>query len=216
MRSGAVEQGQVNQSDAGNIVRLGGWLFRHRTMMPVPLVLAILLIRTGEAAPSLALTFTGISLVALGEGLRLWGVHHIGVISRTRSDRLGPLVTTGPFAHVRNPLYLGNIALWTGFAICARLPWLAPIIAVVLALEYDAIVRWEEQLLAARLGDDYDAYRRSVPRWIPRNVVTALTGTKARQEADTTDHWRKTFFSERGTLIAIACGFLLLWLKARF
>ena len=48
-------------------------------------------------------------------------VHHIGVISRTRSDRLGPLVASGPFALVRNPLYLGNIALWVGFALTARL-----------------------------------------------------------------------------------------------
>ena len=59
--------------------------------------------------------------VASGELLRLWGVHHIGAISRTRSDRLGPLVDTRPFALVRNPLYLGNIALWVGFAVSARL-----------------------------------------------------------------------------------------------
>ena len=37
---------------------------------------------------------------------------------------------TGPFALVRNPLYLGNIALWVGFALSARLVWLAPIIVL--------------------------------------------------------------------------------------
>ena len=72
--------------------------------------------------------------LAAGELLRLWAVHHIGVISRTRSDRLGPLVSTGPFALVRNPLYLGNIALWVGFAISAQLVWLAPIFIIVLGL----------------------------------------------------------------------------------
>ena len=36
--------------------------------------------------------------VAAGEGLRLWAVHHIGVISRTRSDRLGPLIATAALA----------------------------------------------------------------------------------------------------------------------
>ncbi len=77
--------------------------------------------------------------------MRLWGVHHIGAISRTRSERLGPLVATGPFALVRNPLYVGNIALWVGFALTARLVWLAPVILVLLALEYHAIVRWEER-----------------------------------------------------------------------
>jgi protein-S-isoprenylcysteine O-methyltransferase Ste14 len=48
-------------------------------------------------------------VTAAGELIRLWGVHHIGAISRTRSQRLGPLVATGPFALIRNPLYVGNI-----------------------------------------------------------------------------------------------------------
>ena len=68
---------------------------------------------------------------------------------------------------VRNPLYLGNIALWVGFAIAARLLWLAPIILVLLALEYHAIVRWEEPLLESRLGEAYRDYAARVPRWIP-------------------------------------------------
>ena len=104
---------------------------------------------------------------SLGELIRLWGVRHIGAISRTRSDRLGPLVATGPFALVRNPLYVGNIALWVGFAVAARLLWLAPVIVVLLAFEYHAIVRWEEQLLEARLGEAYREYAARVPRWIP-------------------------------------------------
>lgn len=219
MRSEPISQDQTTQSDAGNVVRLGGWLFRHRTLTPVPLFAALLLIRTGAAAPSRGLMIAGATLVLLGEAVRLWGVHHIGVISRTRSDRLGPLIATGPFAHVRNPLYIGNIALWTGFAISARLLWLAPIIALLLALEYHAIVRWEERLLGARLGDRYREYQRAVPRWIP-HIRPVGAGLGATRTGDTTGRgasvWRGTFFSERGTLIAIAAGYLLLWMKARF
>ncbi len=100
----------------------------------------------------------------------MWGVHHIGSISRTRSDRLGPLIDSGPFAMVRNPLYLGNILLWLGFAVSARLPWLVPIVLVLLLLEYHAIVRWEERLLETRIGDSYRQYMQRVPRWIPRPV----------------------------------------------
>jgi len=93
-----------------------------------------------------------------GELLRLWGVHHIGAISRTRADRLGPLVSSGPFGIVRNPLYLGNIAIWIGFALTARLVWLAPVILILLGLEYHAIVRWEEQLLESRMAEAYREY----------------------------------------------------------
>src|SRR5712671_6633118 len=159
-------QTQLEQSHADIMTRVGAWLFRHRTVIPIPLALAILATPASRAQPS-ALVGAGAILVALGEAIRLWGVRHIGAISRTRSDRLGPLVAAGPFAFVRNPLYLGNIALWVGFALIARLVWLAPVALVLLGAEYHAIVGWEESLLEARLGDAYRQYAARVPRWVP-------------------------------------------------
>jgi protein-S-isoprenylcysteine O-methyltransferase Ste14 len=177
------------------MIRFGGWLFRRRTWLPVPLALALLLIPASRR-PSFALETLGATLVVAGELLRLWGVRHIGVISRTRGDRLGPLVDDGPFAYVRNPLYLGNIALWVGFALCAGVIWMAPLLLVVLGVAYHAIVRWEEGLLASRMGAPYLDYMTRVPRWIPR--------WRAAETPPRDLSWRATFFSERGTLIAIA------------
>jgi protein-S-isoprenylcysteine O-methyltransferase Ste14 len=157
----------------------------------------------------------GALIVAIGEAIRLWAVHHIGAISRTRSDRLGPLVSSGPFALIRNPLYVGNILLWTGFAVSAQLVWLAPIIVVLLTLEYHAIVRWEEGLLAQRIGEPYSQYAAKVPRWLPS--LSRLSSSRAQaMPVAAAFPWRETLFSERGTLIAIGGGFLLLFLKARF
>ncbi|OLD22607.1 MAG: hypothetical protein AUJ01_00025 [Acidobacteria bacterium 13_1_40CM_3_65_5] len=187
------------------MTHLGGWLFRHRTIIPLPLAIAVLLLRIGEAPPSKWLIASGIGLTLTGEAIRLWAVHHIGAISRTRSDRLGPLIAAGPFAVVRNPLYLGNIALWAGFAMAARLLWLVPVIVVLLAVEYHAIVRWEEQVLEARNGED-----RGARRTHRENVFSANSANSA-----VAFSWRETLFSERGTLIAIAAGFFLLWLKLR-
>src|SRR5436190_7880464 len=158
----------ISDQTSPDSTKLGEWLFRHRTALPLPIAAAILGLRTGEAAPSVPLVAAGIAVTAAGELIRLWGVHHIGAISRTRSDRLGPLIDTGPFALVRNPLYVGNILLWVGFALSARLVWLAPVIVLLLAFEYHAIVRWEETLLTTRLGDPYRRYMTHVPRWIPR------------------------------------------------
>jgi protein-S-isoprenylcysteine O-methyltransferase Ste14 len=204
---------RVNRSPTA----VGGWLFRHRTWIPLPVALAIVFVRSGQAAPSASLVACGVALTLAGEALRLWGVHHIGVISRTRSDRLGPLIATGPFGIVRNPLYVGNIALWVGFAVTARLVWLAPMILVLLGLEYHAIVRWEEQLLEARLGEDYRAYMSRVNRWLPTRGGTSVEAPIAvgfTEGAATPYSWRETFFSERGTLIAIAAGYVLLWVKS--
>lgn len=189
------------------MVRFGGWLFKRRTWLPLPLALAVLLIPASNPA-TLALEAAGATLIVLGELLRLWGVRHIGAISRTRSDRLGPLVDDGPFAHVRNPLYLANIALWVGFALCAGVVWMAPVLVAILGVEYHAIVRWEEGLLASRLGAPYLDYMARVPRWMPR--------LRTASDAAPRDlSWSATLFSERGTLVAIGVGCLLIFIKLR-
>jgi len=187
--------------------RAGAWLFRQRTWIPVPLALVLLGVPASAGSSDVPIV-VGIFIVIGGEVLRLWAVHHIGAISRTRSDRLGPLVSSGPFAIVRNPLYLGNIALWVGFAVTARLVWAVPLFIAVLGAEYHAIVRWEEHLLEARRGEEYRAYAARVPRWIPG----LHSGPPVRPSAHS---WGDTLFSERGTLIAIAAGGVLVWLKSQ-
>jgi protein-S-isoprenylcysteine O-methyltransferase Ste14 len=205
-------QPQSRQQDPDTLTRLGAWLFRHRSSLPVPLALVILLWPVQDAPP--ALVWAGLAIVAAGEALRLAAVRHIGVVSRTRIDRSGPLVSTGPFARVRNPLYLGNVALWIGFVLSAGVPWLLPFVVLLLGIEYHAIVRWEETLLESRLGERYRAYVATVPRWLPRFRRTSfsLAGSPDRRAAFS---WRDTFFSERGTLIAIAAGCVLVWIKYR-
>jgi len=216
------------------MTRLGGWLFRHRTIIPVPLVIAVVGLPPSDASQPNLLIGLGIAITAIGEAIRLWAVQHIGAISRTRSDRLGPLVAAGPFALVRNPLYLGNIALWVGFVIAGRLLWLVPIVLLLLAVEYHAIVRWEEQLLEGRFGDAYRSYVAHVPRWIPsltlhhrgheghgakvlEDSISASSVSSVVERLPVVEmfSWRETLFSERGTLIAMAAGYLVLWLKAR-
>src|SRR3990170_6309226 len=104
MNAASTNEAQRTERDSDAVVRLGGRLFRQRTWLPLPIVLALLLIPAAPASSYLLLF--GAAFVAAGEVLRLWAVRHIGVVSRTRSDRVGPLVSSGPFACIRNPLYL--------------------------------------------------------------------------------------------------------------
>ena len=210
MTVASTSQPQTQQQDPDVVVRIGGWLFKQRSWLPLPVALALVFL----PAPSFTspfLVWGGVALVASSELLRLWAVRHIGVVSRTRSERLGPLVATGPFARLRNPLYIGNIGLWVGFAASAGLIWVIPPIALLLALEYHAIVRWEERLLEERLGDTYREYAARVPRWRPLTSPVTLNPHVSRPSFS----WRETLFSERGTLLAIVAGYLLLWYKSQ-
>jgi hypothetical protein len=95
--------------------------------------------------------------------------------------------------------------------VSAGLVWLLPPIVLLLGIEYHAIVRWEEGLLEARLGETYREYVARVPRWIPR--MSRSTNSHTSRVAGRAFSWGETLFSERGTLSAIGAGYLLLWVK---
>jgi protein-S-isoprenylcysteine O-methyltransferase Ste14 len=76
------------------------------------------------------------------------------------------LVTSGPFALSRNPIYLGNTLVLTGAAFLFGSLWLLlAAAAAVLAVTVVAIRR-EEAHLSAAFGDAWSAYTRRTPRWI--------------------------------------------------
>jgi len=112
------------------------------------------------------------------------------------------------------------IAIWVGFALTAGLVWMAGLVFLLLAAEYHAIVRWEEALIESRHGPAYRDYLSSVPRWLPafnrraRRERGKQPGSASSATSAVPFNWRETLFSERGTLIAIAIGFVLLSLKA--
>ncbi|MEO8074974.1 MAG: isoprenylcysteine carboxylmethyltransferase family protein [Acidobacteriota bacterium] len=184
----------------------GAWLFRYRSYLPVPLALVLLFVRKG-AVDATWVPIAGALLVATGEGLRLWAVRHIGTISRTRTTRYGPLMTAGPYAVVRNPLYVGNWFLWSGFAIWSGLLWMLPVAWLVFGVQYRAIARWEAAFIRGIYTTDYDAYARRVRAWIPRWPAQAAPSPAPLHP------WAEVLFSERGTLIAVGVMAALLVLK---
>ena len=77
---------------------------------------------------------------------------------------------TGPYAYVRNPLYLGSIIMAIGFAVAARDLWVAIAILVMFALIYVPVIRGEETFLRSHFPA-YDDYARRVPRLLPRTLL---------------------------------------------
>lgn len=81
-------------------------------------------------------------------------------------DRPNRLVTGGPFAFSRNPMYLGFLLVLIGAAILAgyAVGFIAPLIFFVLAQAW--YIPFEERAASAAFGGDYDAYRAATRRWL--------------------------------------------------
>jgi len=77
------------------------------------------------------------------------------------------LTTTGPYAYVRNPLYLGSLVTAAGFALAARSLWIVAAMMLIFLIVYLPVIGAEETFLRARFPE-FDDYRRRVPRLLPR------------------------------------------------
>lgn len=104
-------------------------------------------------------------LAAGGVALAVWGARSLGPSLTPGTEPLpgAPLVTTGAYAHVRHPIYLGIVLLTAGYTLaCSN--WTLALVLGFAALGYfDAKARREERWLIAR-HPSYEAYRRHVPR----------------------------------------------------
>ena len=77
------------------------------------------------------------------------------------------LTTTGPYAHTRNPLYLGSMLIAFGFAGASASWIIAVALAVLFAIIYVPTIQSEETYLRAHFPE-FDQYARQVPRLLPR------------------------------------------------
>ena len=76
------------------------------------------------------------------------------------------LVTTGPFAVSRNPIYLGNTLLVAGAAPALDNPWFLPAALIAAFAVTQLAIRREEAHLAARFGSQWRDYANRTPRWL--------------------------------------------------
>jgi protein-S-isoprenylcysteine O-methyltransferase Ste14 len=76
------------------------------------------------------------------------------------------LVTSGPFARCRNPMYLGHLIFLAGLALSLR-SWVGAALALGTAVWLQFRVQRDERRLAQRFGEPYMQYCSRVKRWIP-------------------------------------------------
>jgi protein-S-isoprenylcysteine O-methyltransferase Ste14 len=106
--------------------------------------------------------------VLAGLALRAWGSGCAGRHTRTAEIEAPQLVTGGPFAYLRNPIYAGTMCLGFGMAALIGDPRAYFLAAVAFAVLYLGIVPAEEEFLSRQFGAAYARYRAEVPRFLPR------------------------------------------------
>jgi hypothetical protein len=155
---------------------------------------AILLVVLGK--PYLTGMVVGMVLIILGEAIRIWAAGHL--------QKNEVLTITGPYAYVKNPLYIGTILITTGFCIFADNIYLLAAATFAFCFHY---IPYKKKIEGDRLrkifGRQYDDYDQKVPEYIPQ--WTPYSEKKAR--------WQfKNYIenSEEGIGLMILAGVLLI------
>ena len=107
-------------------------------------------------------------IIALGLGLDLWAM---ATMMRAGANILpnraaGRLVTNGPFAISRNPIYLGNTTLMLGIGLAWNAWWFLPLAICAAALVEMLAIKREEAHLGLLFGPEWAAYAAKTPRWL--------------------------------------------------
>jgi protein-S-isoprenylcysteine O-methyltransferase Ste14 len=118
----------------------------------------------GEYENALVTWPLGLLLFLMGWVLRMWAQQHLGY--RLKIKRT--VTASGPYALVRNPIYIANTLVILGTVVMSEVLWLMPVTLLWCALVYSLVVYFEEHHLAAKYGEAYLHYLRAVPRWWPR------------------------------------------------
>lgn len=114
---------------------------------------------TFAGEPTVMLLVVGGLVVVLGMAVRMWAS---GCVKKNRI-----LATSGPYAFVRHPLYVGNILICAGFCITSGQWWSVPLGIVTLLLFYPPAIAYEDKKLRGLFPDQWDGWATKTPALLP-------------------------------------------------
>ncbi|MCR9097359.1 MAG: hypothetical protein NXI30_24335 [bacterium] len=158
--------------------------------------------------PNRAALLAALPPILFGLAVRGWGAGHL-----VKND---VLTTTGPYAHLRHPLYLGTLLIGTGFAIAVGGLVSLAVLAVLwpwFAFHYfPRKERAESGRLEARYGERFARYRAAVPALWP--ALRPWRDDVVNPRAVGWGFDRYSDNNELGTLLAVVFGWLVIWWRA--
>ena len=154
----------------------------------------------------------GISMILIGELIRINAVRYAGGATRTRNVGAPFLCTSGPYSRTRNPLYWGNIIIYIGVAFLGGgdFMWkLVLLIGFFFVLQYYLIISLEEETLKLKFKDQYDKYTKNVPKLFPR-ITPWINDNKTNPQ-----NWLKTLKTEKRSLQNILFILFIIMFKSK-
>lgn len=147
------------------------------------------------AKPHFSGILIGMMMIFLGEGIRIWAAGHL--------QKNEALTVTGPYAYVKNPLYIGSILITAGFCILADNIYILAAAFFMFCFHY---IPYKKKIEGDRLrkifGSQYEDYDDKVPEYLPRRTPYS----------DKKISWQFRYFienSEEGILLIVLAGILL-------
>jgi len=191
--------------------KIGTFFFRHRRYLPLPVIaLCLILARPrfplGSEILDEWIDGVGIFILLIGEAIRFWvaGYSQKGTSTRGRRFQASKLVTTGPYAYVRHPLYLANFLIGLGICVIIGIAWVFVVYLAYFLIQYVSIQVVEERFLHTQFKEEYEAYVSRVPRFIPR-----LLKVKQKQEG-LSFNWKRALKREQDTICGFTMAFIVI------
>jgi protein-S-isoprenylcysteine O-methyltransferase Ste14 len=180
-------------------------IYRWRGLLAaLPIIFSIFCF-VGEYEDNWVIWPLGLLLFGLGWAVRMWAQKYLGYRLRIKRS----VTTSGPYALVRNPIYIGNTLVILGAVAMSKILWMIPVALLWCGIVYSLVVRYEEQQLAVQYGREYLDYLAAVRRWLP--WLTRPLG-KARFPSSP----RQIFLAELHVVSIIAAPLAKEFIVARF
>jgi protein-S-isoprenylcysteine O-methyltransferase Ste14 len=139
-------------------------VYRIRGILMAPPFLFFTFVFLGETERDWVIWPVGLAIFGVGVLIRVWAQVHLHYRLRVHKT----LTTTGPYAYIRNPIYVANTTMLLGLTVLSELLWFLPAMLLWCMAVYALVVRREEAHLLGKYGKPYAEYLQNVPRWLPR------------------------------------------------
>jgi protein-S-isoprenylcysteine O-methyltransferase Ste14 len=182
-------------------LNIGQLVYKLKGYAPVPFFIAAVIL----ANPQEDLVIFGGILMLFGEILRLAGASYISTGTHIREVAADELITNGPFAYLRHPMYLGNMFIYVGASIVGGgwLPYMLYLVILLYSVLYAFLISYEESQLTKLFGEEYVVYKEVVPRIFPRLTSYPEKSKKKPKVLEAIKNERVIFLTLFGYLLLI-------------